>query len=166
MRRYILTNLTVRSAMVLVVALVLSGGGAGLVTQDAHALETFPVSTLTVATKDGVREFTVEVAETPQQHAQGLMFRRKMAADAGMVFVHRQMQSISMWMENTMIPLDMVFIGGSGAITKIVERTIPMSQEIIASGGSVKSVLELNGGTASRLGLKAGDRVSLSGVFD
>lgn len=139
---------------------------AGLVFHDVHALETFPTSTLTVATKDGVREFSVEVATTPQQHAQGLMFRRKMAADSGMVFVYRQAQPISMWMKNTMIPLDMVFIGGSGVIIKIVERTIPMSQEIIASGGPVKSVLELNGGTASRLGLKVGDRVSLSGVFD
>jgi uncharacterized protein len=139
---------------------------AGLVFHDVRAQETFPTSTLSVATKDGVREFSVEVATTPQQHAQGLMFRRKMPADSGMVFVYRQAQPISMWMKNTMIPLDMVFINGSGAITKIVERTIPMSQEIIASGGSVKSVLELNGGTASRLGLKAGDRVSLSGVFD
>ncbi len=138
----------------------------GVMSHCASALETFPTASLAIATQDGLHEFTVEVATTSPQHAQGLMFRRKMAAGAGMVFVYQEVQRISMWMKNTLIPLDMVFIGDSGKIIKIAERTTPMSQEIIASGGPVKSVLELNGGTASRLGIRPGDRVTFVGVFD
>ena len=131
----------------------------------ALALETFPVSTLTIKGEGATHQFTVEVAKSPGQQAQGLMYRRKMAADAGMVFIYPSAKPISMWMKNTLIPLDMVFIGASGGVTHIVERTTPMSQTIISSGGPAKAVLELNGGTANRLKLKTGDRVVLKDVF-
>jgi uncharacterized membrane protein (UPF0127 family) len=136
-----------------------------LASLQARALETFPVSTLTIKSKDATHRFTVEVANSPRQQAQGLMFRRKMAADAGMVFIYSSAKPISMWMKNTLIPLDMVFINASGAVSRIVERTTPMSQTIISSGGPAKAVLELNGGAASRLKLKTGDRVVLKDVF-
>jgi len=87
------------------------------------------------------------------------MYRRKMAADAGMLFVYPSDAPVSMWMKNTFIPLDMFFIGSDGRITHIAERTVPQSTELIGSYGPVRGVLELNGGTASRLGIKPGDRV-------
>lgn len=132
----------------------------------AYGVETFPVAPLTILTNSGAHKFSVEVATTPKQYAQGLMFRRKMAADAGMVFVYRQAGRVSMWMKNTLIPLDMVFIDGAGKITKIVARTTPRSEEIISSGGPVRVVLELNSGMTSRLNIRPGDRVKLPGVFD
>jgi uncharacterized protein len=148
--------------VVVIVAFILTG----VTTPAARALETFPVASLTIETKAGAQKISVEVATTPKQYAQGLMYRREMASDAGMVFVYQRAGKVSMWMKNTLIPLDMVFIDDSGKITKIVERTTPMSLDIISSGGPVRGVLELNGGTTSRLGVKAGDRVTLSGVFD
>jgi len=133
---------------------------------NVRALETFPLVPLTIETKAGAHKFTVEVATTRKQLAQGLMFRRKMAANSGMVFVYKQTGEISMWMKNTLIPLDMLFIDSVGKIIKIVARTTPMSQEIIASGGPIRVVLELNGGMTSRLSIKTGDWIKLPGVFD
>ena len=120
----------------------------------------FPQTPVQVIAADGSRHvFTVEVATSADQLAQGLMYRNKMAADAGMLFDFGTARSISMWMKNTLIPLDMVFIAADGRIAGIAERTVPHSTATIASPGPVKAVLELNGGTASRLKLKAGDRV-------
>ena len=104
--------------------------------------------------------FSVEVATTTRQHAQGLMFRRSLAPEAGMLFVYPREERVAMWMRNTFIPLDMVFIARGGRIVKIAERTVPMSETVISSDGPVIAVLELNAGTASRLGLKPGDRAS------
>ena len=139
---------------------------ACVIIPNVRALETFPVAPLTIVTKAGAHKFTVEVATTRKQLAQGLMLRRKMAANAGMVFVHKQTAQISMWMKNTLIPLDMLFIDSAGKITKIVARTTPMSQEIIASDGPIRVVLELNSGMTSRLSIKTGDWIKLPGVFD
>lgn len=114
---------------------------------------------LEVATATGSHAFTVEVATAPEEQATGLMYRREMAPDAGMLFVYPAGSRITMWMKNTLIPLDMVFIGPTGRITHIVERTVPMSTELIGSNGPARAVLELNAGTASRLGIKVGDQV-------
>ncbi len=103
--------------------------------------------------------FTVELALSRRQQMQGLMFRRQMAPDAGMLFVYRQEEPTAMWMKNTFVPLDMLFIGRDGVVKKIAERTVPLSEATITSGGPVVAVLELNAGTASRLGLKLGDKV-------
>ena len=139
---------------------------ACVIIPNVRAMETFPVAPLTIETKGGAQKFTVEVATTRKQLAQGLMFRRKMAADAGMVFAYKHTGQISMWMKNTLIPLDMLFIDSAGKITKIVARTTPMSQEIIASDGPVRAVLELNSGMTSRLSIKTGDWIKLPDVFD
>ena len=104
-------------------------------------------------------KFTVELALSQRQQLQGLMLRRQMAPDAGMLFVYRREEPNAMWMKNTFLPLDMLFIGRDGVVKKIVERTVPLSEETITSGGPVVAVLELNAGTASRLGLKPGDKV-------
>lgn len=103
--------------------------------------------------------FEVEVAATPEQRGRGLMFRKSMAPDAGMLFLYAAEQPIRMWMRNTLIPLDMVFVGRDGRIINIAEETEPMSEAVIASEAPALAVVELNGGTARRLGILPGDRV-------
>jgi uncharacterized membrane protein (UPF0127 family) len=103
--------------------------------------------------------FSVEMADTDERRTLGLMHRRTMAADAGMLFDFKRDGPVSMWMRNTLIPLDMLFMDRTGLVTHIHERAVPMSETIIESNGSVRAVLELNGGTVQRLGLKIGDRL-------
>lgn len=87
------------------------------------------------------------------------MYRRSMAPDAGMLFDFGRPQPTTFWMKNTLIPLDMLFVGADGRIVNIHERAVPMSEEMIPSQGIVRAVIELNGGTAARLGIRPGDRV-------
>lgn len=118
---------------------------------------------LTIETVDGRSlPFSVEIAQTPEELTRGLMNRASLPADAGMLFNFAVDRQVAMWMKNTLIPLDMVFIQADGTITGIAERTVPMSLEIIPSPGPVRAVLELNGGTADRLRFKTGDRVNYS----
>lgn len=114
---------------------------------------------LTIRTASGAHDFEVEIAATPDQHRTGLMYRRQLAANAGMLFLYENGSRVTMWMQNTFIPLDMFFVGADGRITHIVERTVPHSTELIGSNGPVRAVLELNGGTASRLGIRVGDTI-------
>lgn len=120
-----------------------------------------PVEALTIVPAAGGagHAFEVEVAKTDQEKALGLMFRTHLADNAGMLFWYRGPQDITMWMRNTYIPLDMVFIREDGSIARIEENTEPMSERIIHSGARVNAVLELAGGAAARLGIKPGDRV-------
>ena len=104
-------------------------------------------------------KFNVEVARTPRQQKVGLMFRRSLPVDQGMLFIYPYQSIVKMWMKNTYIPLDMVFINSKGIVKKIVERTVPFSSGVISSGEGVRAVLELNGGTSNRIGLKRGDQV-------
>jgi uncharacterized membrane protein (UPF0127 family) len=128
--------------------LAAAAGAGGLLTQP-----------LEIDTKSGAHDFIVEIARTPDEQGTGLMYRRTLAPNAGMLFVYSDVGPVTMWMKNTLIPLDMVFIGPEGQITHIAERTVPLSHELIGSNGPVRAVLELNAGTASRLGIKVGDRV-------
>lgn len=120
---------------------------------------------LTLLTSGGERVISTEVAETQEQQALGLMYRTALADDHGMLFPHAEPRELQMWMHNTYIPLDMVFIRADGVVHRIEANTEPMSDAIIASGGAVKAVLELAGGAAERLGLKAGDRVRFGSMF-
>ncbi len=121
---------------------------------------TFERSELAIETAEGARHtFQVELATDFQQRAQGLMFRRALAPDAGMLFVYPRPRVISMWMKNTLIPLDMLFIAPDGRIVAVIERTVPFSLKSLSSGAPAIGVLEVNGGTAARLGLRPGDRV-------
>ena len=123
-------------------------------------METFERGSLAIETAAGARhDFQVELAVTPAQQAQGLMHRRSLAADAGMLFLYLRVRPVSMWMKNTFIPLDMLFLAPDGRIVRIVERTVPESLEVISSEVPVAGVLELNGGTAARLRIAIGDRV-------
>ena len=132
--------------------------------QSPNRLAVFGKDTISIASGDKTHKFRVELALTHQQQMQGLMFRRNMAPDAGMLFVYRREAPIAMWMKNTYIPLDMLFISRDGKIVKIAERTVPLSEATISSGEAVIAVLELNAGTASRLGIGPGDRVLASAL--
>jgi uncharacterized membrane protein (UPF0127 family) len=125
----------------------------------AQSLQTFPTGELTIESTSGPHKFTVEIATTPAQMEQGLMFRRAMAPDAGMLFVFKTPSQGSMWMKNTFIPLDMLFIDREGRIINIAERRVPESLDTAAAAAPARAVLELNGGTAARLGIQPGDRV-------
>lgn len=119
----------------------------------------FPRSSLVIESSGRTHRFTVEVADNDQRRALGLMHRDSMPADHGMVFDFKQDQPVAMWMRNTRIPLDMLFIDRDGRVVNIHARAVPFDETSIHSDGPVRGVLELNGGTASRLGLKAGDTV-------
>ena len=122
-------------------------------------LDTFPRSTLTISSASGVQRFDIWIADTPQRETQGLMFVRDLPASQGMLFVNTPPRPMSMWMKNTYIPLDMVFIRADGIVHRIEARTEPLSETVVSSGGPMAAVLELAGGAAERLGLKPGDKV-------
>jgi uncharacterized membrane protein (UPF0127 family) len=120
--------------------------------------------TIVIATRDGPVEFSVEVAVTPQERGVGLMHRRELAADHGMIFDFGVEQNVLMWMRNTYLPLDMLFIDGAGTIRHIAKRTTPLSERTISSQVPVRYVLEINGGLAHKLKIAIGDTVSGAGL--
>lgn len=153
-------------AFALIVALAVSAmllAASGLRT--ATALAQAPAATsaalepLTIVSGDRRHDFTVEVMRTEEQRREGLMYRRYLPADRGMLFDFKQIQPVQMWMQNTYISLDMLFIRADGTIARIAEHTEPLSTRIVPSGEPVLSVLEVNAGTSARLGIKPGDRV-------
>jgi hypothetical protein len=115
--------------------------------------------TLTLVTRSGEHVIDIEVAETNEEKARGLMFRTRLGEREGMLFPHDKPQELSMWMRNTYISLDMVFIRADGSVHRIEARTEPLSERVIGSEGPVKAVLELVAGAAERLGLQPGDKV-------
>ena len=125
----------------------------------AEADEVFRRSVLSVASAERAHAFRIEIAETSGQRAKGLQGRETLAADAGMLFDFGAPQVASMWMKDTLIALDMLFIGVDGTIVNIVNNAEPGSIEFISSKSPVKAVLELPGGTARRLEFRPGDRV-------
>ena len=122
-------------------------------------LTQFPTAPLTIVAANGPHRFTVELATSPTQMMQGLMFRHSLAPDAGMLFDYQAPSMASMWMKNTLIPLDMLFVDAQGRIIGIHERAVPQSLATISAPGPARAVIELNGGTAARLGIRAGDKV-------
>lgn len=114
---------------------------------------------LEVQTAQGVRRFRVEIADDPQERERGLMYRTVMAEGEGMLFDFQQPQLLSFWMKNTLIPLDIIFIGADGRIINIAENTTPLSLEPVPSAGPGVAVLEIGGGLSAEFGIKAGDRV-------
>lgn len=121
---------------------------------------TFATEALTIRKADGqIHRFTVELAITPDQRAQGLMHREEMAPDHGMLFDFGISRPVAMWMKNTHLPLDMLFIRQDGTIARIAADTVPFSEHIVDSGEPVLFVLELNAGTSARLAITAGDKV-------
>ncbi len=133
-------------------ALCLTAFGSEVLAQPA-------LQPIAIVTDDARHEFRVEFAATPAERSRGLMYRRSMPADQGMLFDFGRVDPVSMWMRNTYIALDMLFMTPDGVIVRIAHDTEPLSERTISSGQPVLSVLELNAGTARRLGIEAGDRV-------
>ena len=118
-----------------------------------------PVETITVDSDHGPVKFRVEVAGDHDSQERGLMFRKTMAPDAGMLFDFHGLVETSFWMKNTLIPLDIVFIRADGTISSIAPQATPLSETPIPSGEPVRAVLEINGGRAAQLGIEPGGKV-------
>lgn len=114
---------------------------------------------LEIVTKNGVQVFSVEMATTAEEKETGLMYRKELADGKGMLFDFNPEQEISMWMKNTYVSLDMIFIRADGRILRIAENTEPLSTKIISSRGPARAVLEVVAGTAQKYGIRPGDRV-------
>jgi uncharacterized membrane protein (UPF0127 family) len=117
---------------------------------------------LEIVTAGGTQRFSVEVMRTPEQLSQGLMFRRYLPDDRGMLFDFKTEQPVQFWMKNTYLPLDMIFISKAGKIVSIAENTEPLSEKLVPSGAPVAAVLEVNAGTAARIHAAPGDTVRAS----
>jgi uncharacterized membrane protein (UPF0127 family) len=147
-------------AMLLTTALAaFAGVGRAQTEADLEPLDAFPQSGLGIETGGKELKFDVWIADTTPRRAQGLMFVKSLAPMRGMLFVYPQPRVVSMWMKNTLIPLDMLFVAGDGRIIRIAQRTQPRSLEQITSMGPVVAVIEIAGGEAARLGIATGARV-------
>ena len=107
----------------------------------------------------GQARFTVEVADEPAERSQGLMHRESLSTGAGMLFAYDGPQRALFWMKNTLIPLDMIFLGSDGVVTRIHENAVPQDLTLIEGGDEVMFVLEINGGLARRLGIVEGSEL-------
>jgi uncharacterized protein len=144
----------------LIAALLLGAASAPAQVGPIEDLSAFPSGRLEIAEGKKVKHvFEVWLADNPARQAQGLMFVRSLPPARGMLFVHPSPRPISMWMKNTYIPLDMVFVDGRGRIQQIIANTRPHSLDLIRSSDPALAVLEIAGGEAQRLGLKPGQRV-------
>ncbi len=117
------------------------------------------IEPLTIATEADASLFTVEIADTDELRQRGLMFRQRMPEDRGMLFDFGQSRPVGMWMKNTYISLDMLFIRSDGTIAHIAENTVPKSLDVVGVNEPVLAVLELAGGSARRLRIRTGDTV-------
>jgi uncharacterized protein len=122
-------------------------------------------STVEIVSKSGVHSFAVELATNDDERSRGLMFRKQLPEGRGMLFDFEREAPVAFWMHNTYIPLDMIFIRGDGSILRIAENAEPLSDRLVPSGGPVRAVLEVIGGTARKLGIAPGDHVTGS-IFD
>ncbi len=145
----------------LLFALLMPPAGAAALAQAAGSPMILPVdpAPLVAATDAGDRQFLVEVADTPDERSRGLMFRERMPENQGMLFVFERTQPVGFWMQNTILPLDLLFVSETGEVRAILQGE-PYSTATISPGEPVRFVLELNAGTAERQGIEVGDRLS------
>jgi uncharacterized protein len=122
-------------------------------------LRGFARDTLVIQRSNGRDQFSIWLADTPEQQQQGLMWIQQLPRDYGMLFLLPQPRGMSMWMKNTYVPLDMVFFDAKGRILRIHENAVPLSEDIIESGVEVAGVLEILAGEARRRGMQVGDRL-------
>jgi len=139
--------------LTVLVPAVLTGAPAGALAAELK------VEAMVIETASGPHSFQTEIADSDPTRARGLMYRRHMAGDHAMLFVWDAPIEAAMWMKNTYIPLDMLFVAGDGRVVYIAANTKPESLDVISAGRPVKAVIELAGGVAARLGIKPGDRV-------
>lgn len=153
-------------AVFLAVALAACSSGKSEGAQSAassapkHAVSGLPVVPLTVKSKNGKHAFKVEVAASSEEQAKGLMFRTEMGADEGMIFPMDPPRMASFWMKNTVIPLDIIYVGTNRKVLNIAVRAVPYDTKPLFSKGPVSLILELNGGRAAELGIAPGDKVA------
>lgn len=114
---------------------------------------------LELVTATGRHVFQIEVARTSDERARGLMYRRSMPQDRGMLFDFHAENIVMMWMKNTYIPLDMIFVSRNGRVVSVAEKTEPMSERVISSGQPAYAVIELNAGVAGKIAVAVGDAV-------
>jgi uncharacterized protein len=149
-------GLAARYAALMLFAMLAAGASA----QERQAEIVFPKAEVTIRTAEGKDfPFTVELALDDEQRSRGLMFRKQMDPDHGMLFDFGTTRRVSMWMENTILSLDMLFITSDGTISHIRENAVPYSRDVIDSRGPVNYVLELNAGRTRSLGIKVGDKL-------
>lgn len=152
-----------RSLVALAAALALSTPAMALPRQDpGHCkgqAEIKPLQPLQVMTGRGTYKFSVEVAKSPLQREYGLMCRKSIAADRGMLFLFPAPDMLAFWMRNTLIPLDIIYIGSDGRVVSIVQNAQPLNEAPLPSAAPAIAVLELGAGRAAQIGLLPGDRV-------
>ena len=136
-----------------------------LISAFAGAALALPVTTVSIDSAKGRSTFKVEVAGDHDSQEKGLMFRKTMAADAGMLFDFHQDSMTTFWMKNTVLPLDIIFIRRDGTISSIAGNAVPFSESPIPSSEPIRAVLEINGGRAKALGIEPGDKVH-GAIFD
>lgn len=149
----------VAMAAALAVTLAFAGCAQSETTPGESGEAAAVTETLTIDTAGGPVRFDVEIADDYAERERGLMFRETLADDHGMLFDFERPQRVSFWMRNTMISLDIIFIGADGRILNIAERATPYSEDDIPSAGPALGVLEIRGGRAAELGIRPGDRV-------
>lgn len=149
-------------AMLLALFAASSLTGAPQAAAQQRAMQKLETEMVTAVTARGRFDFVTEIADQPSELASGLMFRQSMAPNEGMLFDFGRSRLVTMWMKNTPLSLDMVFIRSDGTVARIEERTEPFSERTISSGEPVSHVLELRGGVARMIGLKPGDRLEHS----
>ena len=146
-------------ALALLLALAAAVPSFSARAETAEPAEPAPLVSLTIlGADDAAHAFRVEVVATPETRARGLMFRRRLARDQGMLFVYPRPAPASFWMRNTLIPLDILFADASGVILNIIEAQ-PLDETPLPSAGPVQFVLEIRGGLAAELGVRPGDRI-------
>ena len=142
-----------RAVLALVAGLMLAGCAGEPVMAETD------LESLDVVTAKGTAHFDVEVADTDRSRAKGLMNRKSLAPDRGMLFDFKTEREVAFWMRNTFIPLDMVFIQADGRVLSITRNAVPFDETPLPSGGPVRGVLEIPGGRAAEVGIQPGDRV-------
>jgi uncharacterized membrane protein (UPF0127 family) len=137
------------SGLLVAVSLLLAAGPAGAFSRDI----------VVIRTSGNSYRFNVELAVSEGERAEGLMFRKEMAPNAGMLFLYNQDQAVTFWMKNTYLPLDMIFIASDGRITQVVKRAQPLSEDLIPSSTYIRAVLEVNAGITDQYDIQPGDHV-------
>jgi uncharacterized membrane protein (UPF0127 family) len=122
--------------------------------------QTANLQKIDIASKSGTHSFLVEIADNDAERARGLMYRKDLPEGRGMLFDFKREQDVGFWMKNTYIPLDMIFIRADGTVRRIAANTEPLSERTVPGGGPVRYVLEVIGGTAGKLGIEPGDKVT------
>jgi uncharacterized protein len=141
--------------------------GSELMPGKADGTIVFPHSRMEILRTDGSKAaFDIELATTPEQQERGLMFRKNLAPDAGMLFLWPTDEPVSMWMKNTFISLDMLYVAHDGRIAKIIANAVPLDLTPLPSDDPIRAVIEIGGGEAARQNIKTGDKVLFSGFQD